>query len=539
LRAARPSRGSEFALPIQAAAPLRDTRRRIDARAFRRPGGCDRLQPEADFHVTLSLELSASTPAKPGVATRHVFTEDGGTIGRDGKAGWVLPDREVSGSHAQITFRNGVFYIEDTNSTNGIAMNAAENRLAPSRRYPLTSGDRLFIRPYVITVTIDDEPLARPVRSSPDVARDPFFATDPFAQDYVFGNSPFSVGPEAGAHELDPDHLIPGPPKPRKRADVPAASSGSLLEGYYRPPDPIAEPSPPAQRSHDAVIPPDYNPLESDSAISIPVPVKPVAAPPPPPPVVPRPTPPPPPPRHAAEPIPIPAPPAAEPTPIPAPRAAGAPPAPRLEPTAQIDVGAVLEKMGLDGSVAGTELERHFGEILRVVVAGVMEVLRARQEIKDEFRMHLTQFRPAENNPLKFSANVDDALHNLLVKRNAAYLAPVEAFAEAFEDLRHHQLAMLQGMRAAFDAMLEQFDPDYLQKEFDRQLKSGSLLSVPAKLRYWDMYRERCRDMVRDKEAAFRKLFGEEFAEAYEVQLRRLKAAGRPAGARGAADRPE
>jgi len=195
--------------------------------------------------------------------------------------------------------------------------------------------------------------------------------------------------------------------------------------------------------------------------------------------------------------------------------------------------------MGLDGSVAATELERHFGEILRVVVAGVMEVLRARQEIKDEFRMHLTQFRPAENNPLKFSANVDDALHNLLVKRNAAYLAPVQAFAEAFEDLRHHQLAMLQGMRAAFDAMLEQFDPDYLQKEFDRQLKSGSLLSVPAKLRYWDMYRERCRDMVQDKEAAFRKLFGEEFAEAYEMQLRRLKAAGRPAGSGGTGDGQE
>ena len=59
----------------------------------------------------------------------------------------------------------------------------------------------------------------------------------------------------------------------------------------------------------------------------------------------------------------------------------------------------------------------------------------------------MTHFRPADNNPLKFSANVDDALHNLLVKRNAAYLAPVEAFADAFEDLRNHQIAMLAGMR--------------------------------------------------------------------------------------------
>jgi type VI secretion system FHA domain protein len=203
-----------------------------------------------------------------------------------------------------------------------------------------------------------------------------------------------------------------------------------------------------------------------------------------------------------------------------------------------VDIKALLEGAGLDASLATSELERTFGEILKVVVEGVMEVLRARQEIKDEFRMHLTQFRPSENNPLKFSANVEDALHNLLVKRNPAYLAPVQAFAEAFEDLRHHQIAMLEGMRAAFEAMLEEFDPDYLQKEFDRQVNSGALLKVPAKLRYWDLYRDRCREIVQDKDAAFRKLFGEEFAAAYEVQLRRLKAAGRARPHAGAPEPP-
>ena len=78
--------------------------------------------------------------------------------------------------------------------------------------------------------------------------------------------------------------------------------------------------------------------------------------------------------------------------------------------------------------------------------------------------MRMTQFRPADNNPLKFSANVDDALHNLLVKRNAAYLQPVDAFEDAFDDLRYHQLAMLAGMRVAFESMLAQFDPDRLRE---------------------------------------------------------------------------
>jgi type VI secretion system FHA domain protein len=156
-----------------------------------------------------------------------------------------------------------------------------------------------------------------------------------------------------------------------------------------------------------------------------------------------------------------------------------------------------------------------------------MDVLQARQETKEEFRMGMTRFKRADNNPLKFSANVEDALHNLLVKRNPAYLGPVDAFEDAFEDLRNHQMATLAGMRVAFDAMLAQFDPDRLQAQFDAPRK-GSLLSLPGRLRYWDLYRERFHDMVRDQDASFRRLFGDRFAEAYEEQLKRLKAQGPP-----------
>ncbi len=152
-----------------------------------------------------------------------------------------------------------------------------------------------------------------------------------------------------------------------------------------------------------------------------------------------------------------------------------------------------------------------------------MDVLQSRQRIKDEFRMHQTLFLPADNNPLKFSANVEDALHNLLVKRNPAYLQPVDAFADAFDDLRDHQLATLAGMRGAFEAMLTEFDPDRLQEGFDRQLSKVSLPFMPLKLRYWDLYRERAREMAKDPEATFARLFSEEFRRAYEEQFRALK----------------
>jgi type VI secretion system FHA domain protein len=191
------------------------------------------------------------------------------------------------------------------------------------------------------------------------------------------------------------------------------------------------------------------------------------------------------------------------------------------------DLAGVLAAAGLHNVAVTPELAQKFGEILHVVVSGVMDVLHSRQQVKDEFRMRQTYFRPADNNPLKFSVNVEDALHNLLVKRNAAFLGPVEAFEDAFDDVRNHQMAMLAGLRVAFEAMLAEFDPDRLQEEFDRQLKKGALLSVPAKLRYWDLYRDKIHDMVRDPEKSFRELFGDEFGKAYEEQLRRLKAQGR------------
>ena len=82
-------------------------------------------------------------------------------------------------------------------------------------------------------------------------------------------------------------------------------------------------------------------------------------------------------------------------------------------------------------------------------------------------------------------------------------------------------------MRLAFETMLAQFDPTRLQEDFDRQMKKGSILGVPAKLRYWDLYREKYGDMVKDADGNFRTMFAEEFAKAYEEQLERQQALAR------------
>jgi predicted component of type VI protein secretion system len=214
-----------------------------------------------------------------------------------------------------------------------------------------------------------------------------------------------------------------------------------------------------------------------------------------------------------------------------APEQVAKPPAPKVAPKSSSDaqLQALLDAAGIEGLDPSSEAARTLGGMLRVALSGIMESLRARERMKDDLRMKGTTFKPADNNPLKFSANVSDAFHNLLVKRNPAYLPPVDAFEEAFHDVRDHQVALPAAMRLAFESMLSQFDPLRLQEEFDRQMK-GSIFGVAAKLRYWELYRDKYGDLIKDAEVGFRTLFGDAFARAYEEHLERLKQPGRSSG---------
>jgi type VI secretion system FHA domain protein len=217
------------------------------------------------------------------------------------------------------------------------------------------------------------------------------------------------------------------------------------------------------------------------------------------------------------------APPPAAPSPPPAAVQQAVPAGAAAEGHKSLDFAALLAAAGLEGVPVTSELSATFGSILKVVIDGLRDVLRAREELKEQFRMRITTYQPRENNPIKFSANTPDALHNLLVKRNSAYLGPVAAFEEAFVDLRIHQMAMLAGLRAAYEAMLRTFDPDMLEGKFERYSKRGGLLAGAAKQRYWELYRDSFEDLVRDADSSFQNLFGEAFSKAYEEQAQLLK----------------
>ncbi|MEP7305008.1 MAG: type VI secretion system-associated FHA domain protein TagH [Acidobacteriota bacterium] len=477
--------------------------------------------------MILILEVASPPPANRGDASRQTFHREGGSIGRDKDNSWVLPHRKVSGHHALISYRNGVYHLEDT-SRNGVCLNSPGNRLVRGRPYALKSGDSILIDPYEIRVSIAHEQrdaagqdagdwpgvLSTSGRFDASSSSEP---DDPFASAAI-PSSEFDLGAEAHAGQtVDPLELLGVTPKPalvRKAASLDEFEHDPLLDAHFQPPAAVAAPGS-VPRADAMTIPDGYDPLAPDDPIpmSFPSPSAPLAEES----VTGRRD------EERAAPLPLPVG-FAQTT-----RAPEYPPSLPDGPRVATDddfsaagLAAVLAGAGLNPADVTPELARDFGEILRVVVSGVIDVMQARQQIKEEFGLRTTRVRRAENNPLKFSVDAQDALHNLLVKRNPAYLTPVAAFEDAFADLRDHQMAMLAGMRAAFESMLAEFDADRLQQTFDHQLSKGLVPS--KKLRYWDLYREKGADIVKDREASFRRMFGEAFARAYDEQLDQLKA---------------
>ena len=451
----------------------------------------------------LTFEVISANAAALGAGRRKVFTVDGGRIGRSQENDMVLPGAGVHRHHATVRFINGVFFVEGV-GTNGIAINDPERVLPRNEPYPLRSGDKVFIDEYELVVSTS---ATAPVEATPrPAARAPV----PETLDSRHGSA--LVGsPAESAEDLDPLSKLTGaaaaPPPSRSRPQVDASwnHTSSLSDHFTPPPAPAA---PPAAQRGGNVIPENWDRTSFDrSKLQPPEPIPQRAAPPPPPQPPPQP--------RVAQPQ----------RPAPAPRPAAPAPAASSGGSAGrslFDWEGFLRATGVDPTRVPPETAAVLGNILHSVVQGLIEVLRARTEIKTEFRMPVTQVKVSENNPLKFAANAEDALGNLLGRRNPAYLAPQEAFADALNDVRFHQLAMLAGVRAGFDNLMNRFDPAQLQEAFERQGKRGGLFGG-GKVSYWERYTERYEEMAKDRDDTFRRLFGEEFARAYEQQLSVLK----------------
>jgi len=228
----------------------------------------------------------------------------------------------------------------------------------------------------------------------------------------------------------------------------------------------------------------------------------------------------------AARPVPRPAPAAKAPAATPA---AGAPATAHGEPE-QRALTVLLEAAGIaPDTITGhtaAEVLQSSGKLLRIMVSGLMDLLRERGRMKDTFRLPQTVMQAAQNNPLKFSPNVDEALRYLLNDRgDGAYLSAEDAVRGGFQDVRQHEQALVKGMLQAVQDYVDRFDPEELKSRFDKGLKRGGLLSSANKLKYWELYEESYPALTQREDGCPPQLFAEEFARAYLQEFDRPKSA--------------
>ncbi|NNE48186.1 MAG: type VI secretion system-associated FHA domain protein TagH [Rhodothermales bacterium] len=124
--------------------------------------------------MTLQLKIVSDHRELVGDDDEREFGEEGGTIGRSLQNDWILPDpdRFISGRHATIDYKGGIYYLLDT-SSNGVYINDEVEPIGKGNPRRLFNGDRMRMGDFEFTVAVDSgESLSMPLDPEPSVVPD-------------------------------------------------------------------------------------------------------------------------------------------------------------------------------------------------------------------------------------------------------------------------------------------------------------------------------------------------------------------------------
>ena len=412
----------------------------------------------------VTLQVVGPRAGELGPDAVHTFGVKGGRIGRAADNDWVVNNPYISRYQAFVGFANGKFHLSaDPQASAAMFINGQDSQLRAPQKYPLSDGDQFTIDEVRIEVSLSVELPAPPGMTDE---------------------------PEASTSRGDPIRVVDVVDDPRPEGNPFAGESlssdppwevGETAERYSPLSDNLPPPQPRPQ--WDCQIPAG-NWWEDPPQTAVP------------------------------EPQPV----VKDPAPDTAPRRGISQPSAAA--LSERGLVAFLKGAGLDEATLTPEVMSELGAIVRVVVQGVVDMLRARDEIRTGFRIPITLAQSRENNPLKLAPNAESALRSLFVKYDDAWLPAVASFEQAFADLKAHQLAMLKGMRAGFEGMLTRFDPDKLEHRFESQSKAAAFAGLGARSKFWEQYRNWFAEATEDEQDCFRRLFGDVFGKAYEEELR-------------------
>ncbi len=414
--------------------------------------------------MPLRLRIISDSPELPKDQRLRDFPAVGGTIGRSADNDWILPDarRYVSSRHAMIDYQGGAYYLVDT-SRNGVYVNGADTPVGRGHPQRLFDGDRLRIGEFEIAVEVTGSDQEVPEDGMRDsVVRAQLVPEDESIELMLVAEDKLTRDSVLQRH-LEPAREATANVREFTRRPTTAIKAVAAADARGKA-------APGQARARAAAAAKDEAPVDSGAPAD----------------------------------------------------GRGSSPAAALE--------TFLAAAGLrPDMIAGTtttEVLQLSGKLLRIMVSGVMELLRERSQVKDTFRLPQTVMQEAQNNPLKFSPSVDEALRYLLNDRSeGACLGAEDAVRATIRDVRQHEQAMLRAMLQAVDDYVERFDPEELRNRFDKGLKRGGLLSSANKLKYWDLYEESYPALVQRDDNGPPQLFIEEFTRAYMQEMDSARAA--------------
>jgi type VI secretion system protein ImpI len=486
----------------------------------------------------MSLLLTLEQGPRSQVVRQTRLDEGELVIGRSADAGWRIddPDMFVSRAHCKISGGRDGYYVTDTSSS-GLFIDDSDSPLGTGRSTRLQSGMRLRLGDYVLHVEIQSGAGRTSIGQAPVVnqAAPAWSSPQPRTPPSIEGDDFFSAKVEEEPQRPRPAGL----PDPFEQP-VPGAyerASGQRSSPAFDDPfslDPVATPTSNEEPSIGRSDPFGFGdmPSRDDAPEPTPKPAAfgddfsfgPAATPPPPgagDPIagVERPVERP----QAVRPWEVPAqvaePPAAPPRPVSAPRPS------RPAQTAPGDMAlraAFLRGMGVEeadfpGRDAIAEMEK-FGREYRLMLDGLMQLLRKRAEEKGSARVAQTMVGASEVNPLKFLPTVEDVIATTIAERSPGFLSGEAAIGDAVKDLAQHHVRAWRGVQAALRRMIDRFDPAAIEEELKSNSAIGNMLAGGRNAKLWELYQKRHRDIAQSAESSFLGEIGADFRNAYEEE---------------------
>lgn len=453
----------------------------------------------------IEMELSLEIVSYHRLSPEQVITKDVTdtlTLGRSDVCDWHMPDPEkvVSGTHARIIKRSDDFFIEDL-STNGLYVNRAVEALGANREHKIEHDDLFTFGDYEISAKLQMLNVTSNSHVQQDVHDAPPVAT--LQQNKVIpaasSSSMLDTGFESDLAGFDSAMLL----NQSRQQSAGLSQINADLQDHFQPPVAIPE-----EWDKDIFGQGSQAHTQADTRSVVPQEPMPQVS------------------QASVNPIKVPEVVKAEVKKV-------APEAPNTKASVStlVSPASALSKAFFQGlgvnehdyvNVLTEELMFELGQSMQFMLTGLMESLRQRSKLKTEFRINQTTFQQRENNPLKFSANIDDVFQNLFLRKSASFLSSQQAITEAFNDGRKHDTALTAGTLGAIRGLLNQLDPEFIEAKSQNQSLTDMLVPGQKQMRQWKVYKSLHSNLktefMQDSAAAL----SDDFVKAYDNKIKTL-----------------